>query len=317
METLLCITTCKRLNEVRKNIVPYLQFCNANLNYHFVLALDGYEKEYIDFCENHNIPLIYSKEREGVGISKNRVLKQFPNYEYYFFIEDDVELLHSKVFDFHINLSRKCSFHHLTVATMIPERIIKNEKCGKVSVTYASKAGAFFSFYTKTGLDKVGGWNELFAKYKRFGHTEHTYRYLHSGISFAPFIVVESMRKHIILNSPPHVTEISVATNENQLIEEEQALIDAKTRYHPIVTLSEFFFNNKDVSISKLNNAFQGKRYALIHGKEKYKALGNYYLHKFIANKNPILLILSMILYPQNNLLKFYIKKKLGLWKSH
>ncbi len=155
----------------------------------------------------------------------------------------------------------------------------------------------------------VGGWHTLFAKYKRFGHTEQSMRFFHNNLSPAPFVITESLRKHIILNDPPHVTKLSIEQNQTELIAEEQAMIDAKQSYFPLTTLSEFYFNGFDVAIPQLHPDLQKGRYALLKGRDKIKAWGNFYFHKFLSSKNPVFLFIALVLYPNNNLLKHWVKQ--------
>ena len=49
------------------------------------------------------------------GSSKNRVLERFPDFDYYFFLEDDVELVDERVFPAHVELSRATGIHHFTL----------------------------------------------------------------------------------------------------------------------------------------------------------------------------------------------------------
>ncbi|MGE4288398.1 MAG: hypothetical protein AB7E36_06900 [Salinivirgaceae bacterium] len=276
------------------------------MGFDFVLSLDGNNKDYIDFCENYNIPLLYSLEREGVGLSKNRVLKQFPDYKYYFFIDDDVELINSKVFRLFIDIHKKLDYHHLSYSVNDDKKNIVNIQ---VDLLGGYKGGGCFNFYSKKAIERVGGWHTLFAKYKRFGHTEHSYRVFYSGLNPYPYLAVSNISNFLILNDPPHVTNLSFEQNKNELIFEEQAMIDAKQTYFPLTTLSEFYFNGEDMSIPKLHPDLQKGRYALLKGRKKIKAWGNYYFHKFKASGNPFYLIIALFLYPTNNLLKHWVKQ--------
>lgn len=310
MKSLICITTCKRINELKKSILPYIHFCHQSNDYHFLISLDGTEKEYLDFCEKYDIPLLYSEEREGVGLSKNRVLTNFSDYRYYFFIEDDVELYDSKVFDIHIELHKETGIHHFGCgARKIKETL--NTKLGIVDCSMFG--GAHFNFFTNESLKICGGWHTAFSKYKRYGHTEHSYRFYYNSLNPAPFCVFNKLNDFIILNDPPHVVNIQISHNENQLIEEEQKMIDSRQNYFPITTLSKFEFNNKNISVNLLNPDLKKQRYYLLRGINKIKARGNFFLHKFNISKNPLFLLLSAILYPNNNALKHYLKSKIGL----
>jgi len=115
MKNLICINTYKSLFLVKAFIWDYILFARENNNYDFILSLDGNDDKTIEYCKKYNIPLIYSEENEGLGISKNRVIKSFPNYDNYFFIEDDVELLNADVFDIHIQLSQQLNIDHFSL----------------------------------------------------------------------------------------------------------------------------------------------------------------------------------------------------------
>jgi hypothetical protein len=314
--SLVAINTCNRLYEVKKNIVSFIQFCAQTSDFDFVLSLDGTNKDYIAFCEKYKIPLLFSEEREGVGLSKNRVLKQFPDYECYFFIEDDIELIDYSIFKLIQNASKITGIPHFCNNHLKSE--VKRERITKLNktITFSMTGGAQFCFFTKTGIEKVGGWHTAFAKYKRFGHTEHTYRFMYSMQQESPFAFIEGLTEScLIINTPPPVTNIKIETNENELIPEEQVMIDSKQTYFPITTLSKFYFNGFDVSIPHLHPDLLKGRYALLKGKEKIKAWGNFYFHKYKISKNPLYFLLALLLYANNNLLKHYVKTNLISWK--
>ena len=313
-KTIICLTSCNRIKEVIKNINPYLLFCHKNKDFDFVISLDGNNKDYIDFCKKYKIPLIYSLEREGVGLSKNRVLKQFPDYDFYFFIDDDIELIDDSIFDLYISISREMSINYLSYNINGNIEMIGN---GKYPLVGGKKGGGCFNFYTNKALISIGGWHILFAKYKRFGHTEHSYRVFYKKLNPFPFVAISNITEYLILNDPPHVTNLVLDHNENELVAEEQAMIDAKQTYFPLTTLSEFYFNGFDLSIPHLHPDLHKGRYALLKGLDKIKAWGNFYFHKFKTNKKPVDLILALMLYPNNNLLKHYIKTKLISWKEN
>lgn len=317
-KSLICITTCNRLSEVKKYIFPYIDFCNKNEGFYFLLALDGINKEYIDFCSQFEIPLIYSDEREGVGLSKNRVLKQFPNFYYYFFIDDDIELLDCKIFDLFISMYLTTGIHHFSPAHFV--NATKVEIINEIQITHSALGGGYFNFYSGEGLKKVGGWNTYFAKYKRYGHTEHTYRFFHSGLNKSPFIFIEKARKMLLIHNPPHVTNLNneIINDTNELIHEEEELIKQKTKFFPIQVLSDFHFNGFNMSCNIIVNDFlitNRRKYPLTNGKERKVALAEYYFLKIRVTDNKLLklkfLLLSLMYYPLNNSLKHAVKHRL------
>lgn len=315
MKALIAITTCNRISEVQKYIWDYLKFKNTNDSFHFVLAVDGTSPSYIDFCSQFDIPLIYSDEREGVCLSKNRVLSQFQNYDYYFFIDDDVELIDGSVFQQCIDIYNITNYPHLCVNTR--HKLLNTEKSENYLLNKSLRGGGYFSFFSNKELIKIGGWNTLFAKYKRYGHTEHTYRFYHAGMQPAPFIFAAEFEKMIMIHNPESVSKVTnVNINENELVKEESDLINSKTTYFPLKTLSKFHFNERTMGFNQKVHDFlkeNPQKYPLTKGKERKKALGEFYALQISRKnnsfmKNFILAVKSMLYAPMNNELKHVVK---------
>ena len=308
MKALIAITTCNRLSELKKNVIPFIQFCHSNPSFDFVVALDGTEDDYIAFCDEYSIPLIHSDEREGVGLSRNRVYTQFPDYDYYFFLDDDLELLDGSVFQDAIDLSKTTGYHHFSPSHTVG--ILKKERVAGHTVIHTKFGGGYLLMYTGECLKKIGGWHTLFAKYKRYGHTEHTYRAYFQKLTPSPFIYSKKFRLKVFLNSPESVTSIRAEQNENHLIQDEQDLIDQKHSFFPFTTLSQHHFNSKDVSIGALSDDLSGDRYSLIEGDELSKAMSKYHFERFRISKNPSHLIRSYKFDKKNTHFKHYLKIK-------
>ena len=247
MKNLICITTYKSVDLVKSFIWDYIDFVANNDSYDFILSLDGIDKKTIEYCTKYQIPLLYSEENEGVGISKNRVIKSFDKYDNYFFIEDDIELLNPDVFDIHIKLSQELGIEHFS---LFEARRIREQKnilaYGDYHIIQALYGGAPFNFFTKKGLDAVGGFHTNFAKYKRFGHTEHTYRFVNNELSQYPFqLIQECLDGCFRWNDPISRVKLSVKVSVNRLFIEEEKLIEQKLKYFPVKTLSSYKMINK------------------------------------------------------------------------
>jgi hypothetical protein len=220
--------------------------------------------------------------------------------------------------DLYIDIYKETGYSHLSGSSRHELLGIENKE--NYSLCKSLMGGGYFSFFVKKGLKTVGGWDTLFAKYKRYGHTEHTYRFYHSGLQSAPFIYADSFDKMIILHSPESVS-ILADINENELVKEERELIGSKSKFFPLKTLSEFHFNNKALGYNEKVNQFlkeNPQKYPLTIGVNRKKALGEYYALKISKNynshiKNLILAIKSMLYSPLNNelkhTLKFFFKK--------
>lgn len=248
MKNLICINTYKSAELIKAFIWDYIDFVSTHDAYDFIVSLDGSDRETIAYCKQYNIPLLYSEKNEGVGISKNRVIESFPMYDNYFFIEDDIELLNSDVFELHIALSKKCNIEHFSLfeAKRIRKQVDILEY-GEYHVIQAMYGGAPFNFFTKKGLDSVGGFHTMFAKYKRFGHTEHTYRFMNNGLSKYPFqIIEECLEGYFRWNDPISRIKVNVEVSDNWLFIEEEALIGKKLKYYPVKTLSKYTILNKN-----------------------------------------------------------------------
>lgn len=314
MKVLITITSCNRLDEIKKFIIPYILFCNNKESFHFLLSLDGNNTEYIDFCNNFHIPLIYSEEREGVGIAKNRVLKKFSDYDFYYFIDDDIELLDDTIFEENINFAVQQKVPHLSGTVLDNE--IKNTIWKKTFVKKGFKAGGYFNFFEAKALFKVGGWHPHFSKYKRYGHSEHSYRFYNNKLQEYPFISLESTEKKFIIHNPPHVTNDATQANFNHFHPDELELIENKLLYFPITTISKYYFNGYNTKFNPIIEklAATKKKYPLLNRKERKKAFSEFYFAQFERNTNTmkkmIFFIKSFIFNPLNYPLKHYIKTK-------
>jgi hypothetical protein len=242
MKALICITTANRSLAVKTFAWDYITFCQTNPDYDFVVSLDGHDEKTIAFCNRHKIPIVYSEAQEGVGLSKNRILRIFSDYDHYFFVEDDVGLLDDAVFGLHIKAAQELSVHHMSLFP--EERILEKRKELQLTngfTVYCSLfGGAQFNYFTKTGINTVGGFHAQFAKYRRFGHTEHSYRFVNAGLAEYPFYVLsDCLHGYLRWSDPVSVTKIKVDT-VNRLFVEEHELIAQKLAYFPLATLAPF-----------------------------------------------------------------------------
>lgn len=308
MKSLIAITTCNRLSELKKNIIPFLKFCKSHPNFDFVIALDGLEDDYISFCQENSIPLIYSDEREGVGLSRNRVYENFPNHDYYFFLDDDLELLDGSVFSDAIELSQLTSYSHFSPSHTVG--ILKKEKIHGHTIIHTKFGGGYFLMYTGECLKKIGGWHTLFAKYKRYGHTEHSYRAYFQKLNPSPFIYSKNFKSKVFLNSPESVTSLNAKQNENHLIQDEQDLIDQEHSFFPFTTLSKHHFNGMDLGLNDVSQDLLSDRYQLISGDALQKAKSKYFFEKFRIYKNPLNIFKSYKFDRKNPHFKHYLKIK-------
>jgi hypothetical protein len=281
---LVCITTCERPDFLRRYLPHFARFCAGDSRFSLLVSEDGPEAETMRFCEEWQVPLLYSSEREGVGISKNRVLERFPDFDYYFFVEDDVELVDGVVFPAHVELAQASDIHHFS---LFSERRI-GEPAGESTVAGRRVAHSFvgsarFNFFTAEGLRQVGGWHPRFAEYRRWGHTEHSYRFYNAGLAPAPFNVATELSHACIWHLHPSVTQINLAGDEEHIVAPERELIDQKLRHVPLQTFSPYELNDVPFgSLERLAATLDaGERYPLVEPGERRHCRSDYQLWRY------------------------------------
>lgn len=243
---LVCVTTCRRLERLRAYLPPLAAFAASESELDLLVSLDGNEADYLEFCDRWTVPLLWSEEREGVGFSKNRVLTRFPDYDFYVFLDDDVELVDGRVFREHVEAHRETGIHHFSLFEGgRPRRPRGSTPLSRGrQVLHGLFGGGQFNFFTAEGLHRVGGWHPLFARYRRWGHTEHSYRFLRAGLAPAPFNAIPALEDRCIWHYPEAVTaDASVAVTEDDITEMEQELIDEELQHVPLTTGAPFHFN--------------------------------------------------------------------------
>jgi hypothetical protein len=316
---LVCITTCNRLNYLRRYLPHFARFCVDDQRFTLVVAVDGTEPETLRFCDEMAIPVVYSDKREGVGISKNRALLTFPDFDYYFFLEDDVELWDGSVFPAHVELAQASSVHHFSLFERnglrrpTGDSLVEGRR-----IRHGLYGGADFNFYTSTGLQTVGGWHPIFAQYRRWGHTEHSYRVSRAGLAPAPFNVALHLLDTCIWHTPETVTRVdSVTVDEDQIAAPEREVMDQELTYVPVQTLSAVHRNGAPLAPPQRLAATleAGERYPLATGAERRKCRSDYHVWRFETaagqGRRAAALAAAALNWPTNPALKHAVKMAL------
>lgn len=255
-KALICITTCNRSQWVKRLAPTYIDFWKKNADrYQFLLAIDGKDEETIAWAKENDIPYMYAEERKGVSMSKNRVIQNFWGYGYYFFIDDDVELIDGQVFDEHIEAFKSTGIHHFNLGDdkrfYYRKKIVQNN--GLQLTTSYIGSGAF-TFYTADSILISGYFHPVFGEYKRYGHTEHSFRVFRNRLSPAPFVKIDRLLPFIEYNEPESVTlhdsstmdaPFGIARVEKNLIDEQHYFINLE-KYLSVKT-------NQKISLSRIN----------------------------------------------------------------
>lgn len=287
---LIAVTTCNRDRYVRRCLPPLARAVNNDPRLALLVSLDGTDPATREICWRWRVPLLHSERREGVGLSKNRVLATFPEFDYYFFIEDDAELIDESVFAAYVSISRATGIHHMSlfqrdgVRQPVGERLV----CGH-RVVHALYGGADFNFFTREGLRQTGGWHPLFAEYRRWGHTEHSYRFPRAGLAPAPFNVVTSLSDSFIWHAPASVTTATaIDIDVFQIARPERDLMDLGLVHVPVQTLAPFHFNEIPFGASTaLAKASTWRNpYPLLKSTERRQAFADYLVWRFEISRH-------------------------------
>ncbi len=281
---LIAVTTCNRERYLRRCLPQLARATVDEPRFAVVVSLDGCDITTRQFCDTWEVPLLYSEVTEGVGISKNRVLEQFDDFDYYFFLEDDVELVDGEVFTDHIALAHGLGIHHMSLfdPRVAREAIRRTSLLGH-EVLHCRYGSADFNFFTRIGLQIVGGWHTQFAQYRRWGHTEHSYRFPRAGLAPAPFNVALSLAPTCVWHSPISVTRVAdVETDEYQIAEPERALLNRKMSYVPVRTLAPYHYNGVALGpLERLSHTVDGAgQYPLLHHDEERQASAEFLVWK-------------------------------------
>lgn len=318
---LVCITTCERPHYLRRYLPHFARFCAGDRRFSLLVALDGADAETRRFCEEWRVPLLHSEECEGVGLSKNRALERFPDFDYYFFVEDDVELIDGSVFPAHVELAQASGIHHFSLFSRRRIRDYEESVVAGRRVAHGLYGSASFNFFTAAGLERVGGWHPRFAEYRRWGHTEHSYRLYRAGLTPAPFNVVVDLVDTCAWHIPPSVVRTDLLpVDSDEMSPPERELIDRELLHVPVTTISPYSFNGVGFGeVERLAATLDGgERYPLVARGERRHCRSDFQLWRYrtLASRprRAGALLAAAWQWPGNPRLKRTIREALGLF---
>lgn len=239
------VTTCNRPDFIKLTLPALKKLIGKSKCYDLIVSIDGTENQLnivtLEYVRSLGIRCIIAELQEGVGVSKNRVLSLLPNYDFYFFLDDDAEINNLLVFDEHLRIAESANIHHFSLHH--PRRLLKifdSSTYGKTVVQHAYFGGAQFNFYTKYSLDIVGGWHKNFSLYKRGGHTEHSYRIYRKKLVPGPFNFISKLANLCEWYEPAHVVwNENLPQTKDGIYTYEAKLIDKKLPKQPFYSLSK------------------------------------------------------------------------------
>ncbi|MDG2170822.1 MAG: hypothetical protein P8L44_23175 [Opitutales bacterium] len=242
-KSLVVFTTCERPHLLTKNLTSIQDALEGLVGFDLVVSIDGLSthsnQESLSLANDLGVDCIVADQPEGVGISKNRVLSLLPEYGFYFFIEDDVEVLHSDLFLKHIEAFETTDIHHFCLHE--PERLLREQdptesQSGGV-IRHALYGSAQVTFFTREALDAVGGWHPIFQELRRGGHTEHSYRIYNEGLNPAPFNYIDALQHSCKWNNPTSIIiPDDKSVGDNDLFKVEIDLIESELGKQPFYT---------------------------------------------------------------------------------
>jgi hypothetical protein len=218
-------------------------------------------------------------------------------------------------------MAQESGIHHFSLFVRggtrkpIGESVIDGQR-----VVHCLFGGADFNFFTGEGLKRVGGWHPCFAEYRRFGHTEHSYRFFRTGLAPAPFNVAEELDNACMWHFHPSVSSgRGVVLNEDQIALPERTLIDAGLEHVEVQTISPHHFN--DVSFGELDRLVAtlapGERYPLIGRADRREARSDYYLWTSETartfNRRVLAFVAAAYNWPSNPALRHMVKTALRM----
>ncbi len=317
---LVCVTTCDRPQYVRRYLPHFAELCARDPRLSLLVSLDGADEETVRFCQEWGIPLVSSERREGVGIAKNRAFVRFPEFDHYFFVEDDVELVDGSVFAAHVELARASGIHHFSLFNRARVRKPTGESTiAGHRVLHGMFGSAGFNFFTGPGLEQVGGWHPRFAEYRRWGHTEHSYRFYRSGLAPAPFNVARDLADTCIWHLHPSVTRATLLpADADQITAPERELIEQELRHVPFETPAPHSFNGVPFGGSaRLAATLEAReRYPLVTAGERRRCRSDYQLWRYRAGsggrRRAGALLAAAWQWPANPLLRKAVRDGLG-----
>jgi hypothetical protein len=318
---LVCVTTCERPAYLRRYLPHFAEFCARDPRFSLLVSLDGADEETRRFCGEWRVPLLHSERCEGVGLSKNRVLERFPDFDFYFFIEDDVELVDGSVFPAHVELARASGIHHFSLFSRRRIRDYEEAVVAGHPVAHGRYGSASFNFFTAAGLDRVGGWHPRFAEYRRWGHTEHSYRLYRAGLAPAPFNVVVELVDTCVWHIPPSVIRSDLLpVDADEMSPPERELIERELLHVPVTTLSPYSFNG--VPFGELDRLAatlaEGDRYPLVSGRERRQCRSDFQLWRYRTltsrPRRAGALLAAAWQWPRNPRLRRTVREAVGLF---
>jgi hypothetical protein len=201
-------------------------------------------------------------------------------------------VMDGSVFAAHVALADGLGIHHMSLfEPRIGRQPIGDSFLSGCTVRHYLYGDAALNFFTRHGLDRVGGWHPRFADYRRWGHTEHSYRFSRVGLAPAPFNVPLCLTATCAWHSPPSVTRIpGMSFDQEDIAAPERDLIQQELAFVPLQTLSRYRYN--DVPLGPLNvlaDALNGDdRYPLLQGTERRRAYSDYYVWLLRNARNPL-----------------------------
>lgn len=169
--------------------------------------------EYFNNIIFNNIIIIRNEQNKGVGYSKNCIMKYFyeHDYDYFFTLEDDINIKTPDVFLKYIECSIKTNYDYINFAmhgthNPVCTYKIKNHYTYKV---YPNIVGAF-TLYTPRLIKEIGYHDEEF--FNAMEHVEYTYRASLKGLT------------------TPFWEFIDIVANADCLVEQAEAIVDSSIR---------------------------------------------------------------------------------------
>ncbi|MEM7428895.1 MAG: hypothetical protein AAF441_22640 [Pseudomonadota bacterium] len=239
-DALIVVTTCSRPDLLKRHLAGLRDKIRDLECADLLVAIDGLSvpgnQESLEAVRALGVGALVAEHSEGVGVSKNRVVGQLGGYSHYFFLDDDVEVLSPTLFSDHMEISGSTGIHHFSLHddSRLAQEMPSSELPDGRMIRHAMYGGAAVNYFTAHALECVGGWHPAFAKLRRGGHTEHSYRVFRAGLAPAPFNFVEALAETCAWHNPPSVVSPKTAeVADTGVFQLEEDLMAQEIDWHP------------------------------------------------------------------------------------
>jgi GT2 family glycosyltransferase len=166
---------------------------------------------YFDTILVNNVKVIVNKENSGVAVSKNKIMKYFydKGYDYFFTLEDDINIISPEIFKKYIEASQKTGIHYFNFGLhgYMNIGLDKAHSINNFDVTLYPQCVGAFSLYTPKLIEIIGYHDEKFKN--AWEHVEYCYRASKEGLTTPFWQFIDIKNSHLYIQEQKDALEDS------------------------------------------------------------------------------------------------------------